>query len=73
MRAAIYQLDSFATQRFTGNPAAVMPLAGFVSDATMQAIDNGDGRHGSTDATLLCKAITLEPGQQICPFSPAPT
>jgi PhzF family phenazine biosynthesis protein len=38
MRAAIYKLDAFATKRFTGNPAAVVPLASFPDDATMQAI-----------------------------------
>jgi PhzF family phenazine biosynthesis protein len=38
MRASIYTLDAFATQRFTGNPAAVVPLGTFARDATMQAI-----------------------------------
>src|SRR5580698_5353806 len=38
MRAPIYQVDAFATQLFSGNPAAVMPLQAFPSDATMQAI-----------------------------------
>lgn len=38
MRASIYKLDAFATQRFTGNPAAVVPLGSFAGDATMQAI-----------------------------------
>ena len=38
MRASIYKLDAFARKRFTGNPAAVVPLEGFPNDATMQAI-----------------------------------
>jgi PhzF family phenazine biosynthesis protein len=38
MRAAIYKLDAFATRRFTGNPAAVVPLEDFPHDATMQSI-----------------------------------
>ena len=38
MRAPIYQVDAFATQLFSGNPAAVMPLQAFPSDAIMQAI-----------------------------------
>lgn len=38
MRAAIYKLDSFTTQRFTGNPAAVVALEKFPDAATMQAI-----------------------------------
>jgi predicted PhzF superfamily epimerase YddE/YHI9 len=38
MRTPIFQLDAFATRRFTGNPAAVMPMANFPDDALMQAI-----------------------------------
>ena len=38
MRTPIYQLDAFTTRLFAGNPAAVMPLAAFPDDATMQAI-----------------------------------
>lgn len=38
MRAHIYKLDSFTTQRFTGNPAAVVPLEKFPDASTMQAI-----------------------------------
>src|ERR1700731_1694159 len=58
VRAPIFQIDAFATRRFTGNPAAVMPLDAFPADATLQAIaaennlaetaflvpDNGDYR-----------------------------
>jgi len=38
MRTPIYKLDSFTTRRFSGNPAAVMPMAEFPSDEVMQAI-----------------------------------
>ncbi len=38
MRIPLYQLDAFADRRFTGNPAAVMPLPAFLDDALMQAI-----------------------------------
>jgi PhzF family phenazine biosynthesis protein len=38
MRAPIYKLDAFATRRFTGNPAAVLPLSRFPDDALMQAV-----------------------------------
>jgi predicted PhzF superfamily epimerase YddE/YHI9 len=34
----IFQLDAFATRRFAGNPAAVMPIDRFPDDATMQAV-----------------------------------
>jgi PhzF family phenazine biosynthesis protein len=38
MRTPIFQIDAFTSRRFEGNPAAVMPLAEFPSDAVMQAI-----------------------------------
>ncbi|HKF57415.1 MAG TPA: PhzF family phenazine biosynthesis protein [Blastocatellia bacterium] len=38
MRTKIFQVDAFATHLFSGNPAAVMPMDRFPSDATMQAI-----------------------------------
>jgi len=38
MRAPIYQVDAFTARRFAGNPAAVIPLPGFLPDATLQAI-----------------------------------
>ncbi len=38
MRAPIFQLDSFTTKRFAGNPAAVVVLEEFLPDASMQAI-----------------------------------
>jgi PhzF family phenazine biosynthesis protein len=38
MRTRIFQLDAFTTRRFTGNPAAVMPMQGFPPDAVLQAI-----------------------------------
>ena len=38
MRTPIYQLDAFATRRFAGNPAAVMPMGSFLADAALQSI-----------------------------------
>src|SRR6187455_886301 len=38
MRAPIYQLDSFTTERFRGNPAAVVVLPSFPTEGTMLAI-----------------------------------
>lgn len=38
MRTRIFQVDAFASKGFTGNPAAVMPMAQFPNDALMQAI-----------------------------------
>jgi PhzF family phenazine biosynthesis protein len=38
MRARIFQLDSFTTRRFAGNPAAVILMESFPEDRVMQAI-----------------------------------
>jgi PhzF family phenazine biosynthesis protein len=38
MRTPIFQIDAFATRRFTGNPAAVMPMDRFLDDAVLHAI-----------------------------------
>lgn len=38
MRVPIFQLDSFTTRRFAGNPAAVLVLQSFPEEAVMQAI-----------------------------------
>jgi PhzF family phenazine biosynthesis protein len=38
MRTHIYQVDAFTTRRFSGNPAAVMPMPSFLSDEVLQTI-----------------------------------
>src|ERR1700712_4843456 len=38
MRLPISQIDAFASRPFEGTPAAVMPLADWLDDATLQAI-----------------------------------
>lgn len=38
MPTPIFQLDAFASRRFTGNPAAVVPVGAFPADDVMQAI-----------------------------------
>ena len=38
MRVPIFQVDAFATRRFTGNPAAVMVMDSFPDDAMLQAV-----------------------------------
>jgi PhzF family phenazine biosynthesis protein len=38
MKSPIYQVDAFASRRFTGNPAAVMPMDRFPPDAVLQAL-----------------------------------
>ena len=38
MRLRMYQVDAFATQPFSGNPAAIIPLQNWLDDALLQAI-----------------------------------
>jgi PhzF family phenazine biosynthesis protein len=38
MKAPLWQVDAFSSKRFAGNPAAVVPLAQWLPDATMLAI-----------------------------------
>jgi PhzF family phenazine biosynthesis protein len=38
MKLPLWQVDAFASQRFAGNPAAVVPLSEWLPEATMQAI-----------------------------------
>src|SRR6188768_3616300 len=38
MKIPFAQIDAFAARPFEGNPAAVMPLAAWLDDATLQAI-----------------------------------
>lgn len=38
MHAPIFQVDAFASRRFAGNPAAVLPLERYPDDATLLAI-----------------------------------
>lgn len=38
MKLPIYQVDAFASRRFTGNPAAVCPLDRWLADDVMQSI-----------------------------------
>jgi PhzF family phenazine biosynthesis protein len=38
MTLTIYQVDAFTDVLFSGNPAAVIPLAGWLEDSLMQKI-----------------------------------
>jgi len=38
MKLPIYQVDAFTNTRFSGNPAAIIPLSEWLDDATLQAI-----------------------------------
>ncbi|MDH3650936.1 MAG: PhzF family phenazine biosynthesis protein, partial [Saprospiraceae bacterium] len=38
MKLSLYQIDAFASDIFSGNPAAVVPLDDWLPDEIMQAI-----------------------------------
>lgn len=38
MHTRIFQVDAFTTRRFSGNPAAVIPLESFLADSALEAI-----------------------------------
>ena len=38
MHTPIFQVDAFASRRFAGNPAAVMPMNSFPADTVLQEI-----------------------------------
>ena len=40
MKLPLWQVDAFTSKRFSGNPAAVVPLQSWLPDETMQAIAN---------------------------------
>ena len=69
MKVRMFQVDAFTRRRFGGNPAAVVPLARWPEDATMQAIaaENnlaetaffvGDG--GSYDLRWFTPAVEVD-------------
>ena len=53
------QVDAFAHAPFTGNPAAVMPLDGWLDDATLQAIaaENNLAETAFTVITEVARAL----------------
>ena len=55
MQLRLHQVDAFASRVFTGNPAAVVPLAAWLDDATLQAI--------ATENNLSETAYTVPEGE----------
>jgi PhzF family phenazine biosynthesis protein len=53
MVTAIFHLDAFTNRRFAGNPAAVMPMDSFPSDAVLQAIA---GENNLAETAFLVRA-----------------
>jgi PhzF family phenazine biosynthesis protein len=58
MRTALFQLDAFTNRRFAGNPAAVMPMDSFPSDAVLQAI--------AGENNLAETAFIIRQGEDYC-------
>ena len=59
-RAAIFQLDSFTTTRFAGNPAAVVVLDHFLPDAFLHAIAGSPGDSHRSPLALGGKGVPTE-------------
>jgi PhzF family phenazine biosynthesis protein len=65
MRIPIYQIDAFASKVFSGNPAAVCPLDGWVDDELMQAVA------AENNLSETAFFVPLEQGYHIRWFTPA--
>lgn len=65
MELPIYQVDAFADVTFQGNPAAVMPLASWLDDATLQAIAM---ENNLSETAFL---VAADPGFELRWFTPA--
>ena len=66
MRIKLFQVDAFATELFTGNPAAVMPMESYPSDDVLQSI--------AAENNLAETAFLVPQGEdfQIRWFTPGP-
>jgi predicted PhzF superfamily epimerase YddE/YHI9 len=54
----LFQVDAFATAPFSGNPAAVIPLAGWLPDPLLQAIA---AENGVSETAYLCPLLPGAP------------
>jgi len=62
------QVDAFADRPFRGNPAAVMPLAGWLDDATLQAIA---AENNLAETAFLVPDASGEADHELRWFTPA--
>ena len=69
MRIPFTQVDAFAAEAFQGNPAAVMPLAAWLPDATLQAIAAENNL--SETAFIVALDENDEPDFELRWFTPA--
>lgn len=58
MKLALFQVDAFATQLFSGNPAAVVPLETWLADETLQLI----AQENNLSETAFFVPAASEPG-----------
>ncbi len=63
-RLAMYQVDAFTDSIFSGNPAAVVPLASWLPDDIMQAIAN------ENNLSETAFFVPVEKGYELCWFTP---
>ncbi len=61
-------VDAFADRPFTGNPAAVMPLAAWLDDATLQAIAS---ENNLSETAFIVPAVGEEADFELRWFTPA--
>ncbi len=71
MNLSIYQVDAFASRPFEGNPAAVVPLSGWLPDSAMQAIAEENNLAETaffvaTDSGFHIRWFTPEREVQLC-------
>ncbi|WP_174278698.1 PhzF family phenazine biosynthesis protein [Sphingomonas bacterium] len=67
MRIPFTQVDAFADAAFAGNPAAVMPLAAWLPDATLQAIA---AENNLSETAFLIPDATGEADHELRWFTP---
>lgn len=68
MKLTLYQIDAFANKPFSGNPAAVIPLAHWLDDSLMQAIAL---ENNLSETVFFIPSTTADADYNIRWFTPA--
>ena len=68
MKLTLYQIDAFANKPFSGNPAAVIPLAQWLDDSLMQAIAL---ENNLSETVFFIPSTTADADYNIRWFTPA--
>jgi PhzF family phenazine biosynthesis protein len=64
IRIPLYQVDAFASEVFSGNPAAVCPLDRWLPDSTMQAIAR---ENNLSETAIFEKSRSISAGMRRSP------